>query len=44
MSPTLTLVPLPLWGDSKCAPKSVLARDLGWGWRDKQEINRVLFS
>lgn len=35
-SPTMTLVPLPLWGDSKCAPKSVLARDLGWAWRDRR--------
>lgn len=29
---------------SKCAPEPAMARDLGWGWRDKQEINRILFS
>lgn len=28
----------------KHAPKPAIARDLGWGWRDEQEINRILFS
>lgn len=30
--------------DSKCAPEPAVARDLGWGWRDKKEINRILSS
>lgn len=25
-------------------PSLFWARDLEWGWRDKQEINRVLFN
>ena len=44
MSPTPTFLPLPLQTDSKCAPEPAVARDLGWGWRDEQEIDRILFS
>lgn len=34
----------PCTGDSKHAPESAVARDLGWGWGDQQEIHRALFS